>query len=50
MKQRKKEDYDSGKQTISITSPDRRYPKTGVAKPDDENVEQARKWSEEHQQ
>jgi hypothetical protein len=46
----KKENYDSGKQTTSITSPDGRYQETGVAKPDDGHVAESRKWSEEHQQ
>lgn len=50
-RQKKSEEkYDSEKQTTCITSPDSRYSKTGVAKPDDGHTEQARDWSEEHQQ
>ncbi len=34
--------------TQAISQPDRRQPKTGVAMPDDENVERARNWVDEN--
>jgi hypothetical protein len=53
MEQKKNSDRQKntgGKNTTVITSPDGRYKKTGVAKPDDAHVEEAMDWSEEHQQ
>ena len=41
---------DGGKISTVITAPDDRYSSTGVAKPDDSHVREARRWSEEHQQ
>ncbi len=34
--------------TQAISQPDKRQPKTGVALPDDENVERARNWVDEN--
>jgi hypothetical protein len=52
MEQKKKDRQKTldNQHATAVTAPDGRYEKTGVAKPDEQHVKEARDWSEEHQQ